>query len=122
MKLQMLILCLQENLVELMETWNTHTLQSLPNGNDRGKRPILRYSLPQLYNAQDHTCTVEHGEVEICENQTSPGMLTCSDETVGELCEILMEENALSEPFTATEAKELYIQLRQIIKLEMSRV
>ena len=97
-------------------------MQPLPKCRDMGKRPILLYRLPQLYGASDHMCRIQNDEVDVCENETSPKMLTCADDIVRELCDILMDENDLLQPSTASDAKKLYIQLRQIIKLEMSAV
>lgn len=111
-------MCIQKNLDEIRDTWNTHRLQSNDNGVGGGKRPVLLYNLPHLYHAHDHLCPVDEYEINICEEETTSKIL-CADENISELCKILMEEGQMNYPTTATEAKELYIQLREIILCEL---
>ncbi|KAK3088617.1 hypothetical protein FSP39_021324 [Pinctada imbricata] len=112
---------IQANLDEVCDIWNTHRLQSNDNRVGGGKRPILLYSLPHLYGLNNHICQVEETEVDICAEETTPKP-SCGDNTASELCEILMEKYHMSEPTSATEAKELYMRLRQMIRSELGDI
>ncbi|KAJ8299484.1 hypothetical protein KUTeg_023544, partial [Tegillarca granosa] len=73
---------IQADLDDVQDIWNTHVLQSKNAVTGGGWRPILMYTLPQLYSAEDHICPANENEVTICEEQTLPKTLTCADETV----------------------------------------
>ncbi|KAJ8319785.1 hypothetical protein KUTeg_001372 [Tegillarca granosa] len=108
---------IQADLDDVQDIWNTHVLQSKNAVTGGGLRPILMYTLPQLYSAEDHICPANENEVTICEEQTLPKTLTCADETVFQLCTLFMEENNLSFPQDSNQAKDLYIRLRECIRL-----
>ena len=80
-----------------------------------GDRPLMMYTLPELYNAEDRLCHVPHEDIAVCEEETLPKANIPCDETVKELCTILMTENNLKLPTDAKEAVELYKQLRDNI-------
>jgi hypothetical protein len=106
----------------VQELWNTHIIQSKPGVTETGKRPILMYSLPQLYSAEDHLCLVDEEKITICAEETVQKTSTCADETLLELCSLLMKDNYLSKPTDSNEARHLYIHLRQLIQLELDRL
>ncbi|CAC5395296.1 unnamed protein product [Mytilus coruscus] len=110
---------IQSDLDDLRCTWNKHTMQKKP-GNGSGKRPILLYSIPHIYNAEDHLYSTDEMEVLVCEGETTPKKMC--DETVFELCTGLMTENNLMKPSNANECKKLYVTLRQILKHELAEL
>ncbi|XP_061164518.1 uncharacterized protein LOC133173551 [Saccostrea echinata] len=110
---------IQENLDELRSTWNTHVLQSKTNGIGGPRRPILMYTIPELYQAEDHLCVVAESKIRICGEETREKTITCADETIFELCTLMMEENGFSKPRDSNEARLLYRNLRQLVHEEL---
>lgn len=110
-----MVIYLQDELDEVVRIWNTHQIRSRPaHGVQRG-RPILMYSMPQLYAAEDKLQGVLPEEVAVCKEEcTSKGQFPC-DETLFELCILLMAENVWSPPMDAYSATELYSLLRNEI-------
>ncbi|KAJ8311880.1 hypothetical protein KUTeg_010567 [Tegillarca granosa] len=99
------------DLDDAQDIWNTHVLQSKNAVTGGERRPILMYTLPQLYSAEDHICPANKNEVTICEEQTLPKTFTCADETVFQLCTLFMEENNLSFPQDSNQAKDPHMSL-----------
>lgn len=107
-----MVIYLQDELDEVVRTWNIHQLRSRPAHGVQSGRPILMYSMPQLYAAEDKLQDVLPEEVAVCKEECTPkGQYPC-DETVFELCFLLMAENVLSPPTDACSATELYSRLR----------
>ncbi|KAJ8318739.1 hypothetical protein KUTeg_003830 [Tegillarca granosa] len=100
------------DLDDAQDICNTHVLQSKNAVTGGGRRPTLMYTLPQLYSAEDHICPANKNESKLC-----PKTLTCADETVFQLCTLFMEENNLSFPQDSNQANDLYIRLREWIRL-----
>ena len=76
----------------------------------------MLYTCPRLYNAEDCLQQVNQRKVQLCEAMCrQKGDIPCSDETVFELCCIIMHENNYIPPTNAEEAKHLYTSLRQNI-------
>ena len=74
------------------------------------------YMLPELFFGEDRLCPIAAADLWICEEETtSKGDYPC-DETVYELCKIIMEENAWDHPTTVNEGKQLYINLRAHVR------
>lgn len=94
-----------------MEIWNTHTISG---GKDMhgGNRPIMLYSLPELYNKQHCLCYADETQITACSEETTPKAEFSCDETVRDLCLLLMEEDRYESPRDSEEAKKLYIHLR----------
>lgn len=87
-----LLLCfLQDDLDEVVTTWNSHTISTKAGHGVIGGCPILMYTLPQMYGGEDKVKTIDMGV------GTPKGQYPC-DETVFELCCLLMEENGLDAP------------------------
>ncbi|XP_034530357.1 uncharacterized protein LOC117805873 [Notolabrus celidotus] len=105
----------QEELNEVVRTWNTHKIRPRPGQDVHGGRPVLMYTVPQAYSAEDKLKTVELEEVAVCKEECTPKSQFPCDETVFELCLLLMQENGWEIPSDAFDAAELYISLRTII-------
>ena len=74
----------------------------------------------RLYGVQDYLHTVPQDTIDICMEQcTMKGPLPC-DETVYELCSLLMEEHTRQQPDSGEEAVLLYQFLREQIIMELS--
>ena len=108
------VIYLQDELDEVVRIWNTHTRSRPAHCVQRG-RPILMYSMPQLYASEDKLQCVLPEEVAVCKEECIPkGQFPC-DETLFELCILLMAENVWSPPTDAYSATELYSLLRNEI-------
>ncbi|KAJ8303145.1 hypothetical protein KUTeg_019541 [Tegillarca granosa] len=104
----------QKDLDNFVEIWNTHAMSGGLNIRG-GNRPIMLYTLPELYDKQQCLCNVDEREIEICAEETTPKQYYPCDETVRDLCLLLMEENEFEFPKDAENAKKLYIRLRELI-------
>ena len=56
-----------------------------------GNRPIMLYNLPELYNKEHCLCYVDEREIDVCAEETTPKLDIPCDETVRDLCMLLME-------------------------------
>lgn len=99
----------------LTTMWNTHTLSSSSNILREGNRPLMMYTLPELYGYENQLCPVDSYEVLLCEEETTPKPEHPCDETVKELCYDIMEEAGDAMPEDADCARELYLSLREAI-------
>lgn len=103
---------MQDELDEVVRTWNTHQIRPRPAHGTRGGRPVLMFSMPQLYGGEDKLQPVLEEEIVVCKEECTPkGQYPC-DETVFELCTLLMDENDWDVPLDAYAAAELYSLLR----------
>lgn len=106
---------MQDDLDEVVTTWNSHTISTKAGHGAIGGRPILMYTLPQIYGREDKVKTIDMEELLLCKEECTPkGKYPC-DETVFELCCLLMEENGWDAPLDAFLAAELYTKLRSEI-------
>lgn len=78
-------------------------------------RPILMYTIPHLFGGQDHLKEVSRGAVEACKEECQQRGPHPCDETVFNMCCLIMTENFLHSPTTPDEAIELYLFLRACI-------
>ncbi len=95
--------------------WNTHTISSSVNRLREGNRPLMMYTLPELFGCENQLCPVNTHEVNLCEEETTPKPEHPCDDTVKELCFDIMEETGDVMPDNAFSAKELYLSLRDAI-------
>ena len=98
-----------------MKVWNTHAISGSGDQSMRGNRPIMLYTIPELYNKRHCLCEVDEREVDVCLEETTPKSAYPCDDTVRDLCLLLMQENGFLFPTNVEEAKTLYIRLREII-------
>ncbi|KAK1143785.1 hypothetical protein AOXY_G36641 [Acipenser oxyrinchus oxyrinchus] len=105
----------QAELDATVNLWNSHRIRPSKNHNVPSGRPVVMYTCKELYGAQDYLCSVTDDEVNACLEECTPkGPFTC-DETVFELCSLLMEEEDRQKPHCAEEAALLYHFLRDKI-------
>ncbi|XP_063076248.1 uncharacterized protein LOC134466278 isoform X1 [Engraulis encrasicolus] len=106
---------IQEELQQVAQLWNTHVVRKSRNAVAPSGRPILMYTLPHLFGGQDYLKQVPQEAVEACKEECQQrGPCPC-DETVFDMCCLIMAENFLHSPTTADEAIELYLFLRACI-------
>lgn len=95
-----------------MDVWNTHTISG-GKGMHGGNRPIMLYTLPELYNKQRCLCYANEAEVDACSEETTPKADFSCDETVRDLCLLIMEEDGYAFPKDCEDARKLYTHLRE---------
>ncbi|PIK51443.1 hypothetical protein BSL78_11682 [Apostichopus japonicus] len=110
----------QDDIDHVAEQWNCHRIRPLRNNITVHGRPVVMYSCPELYGTRDYLHRVEPLEVLVCREEcTFKGEFPC-DEDFFHLCCILMEENNLQEPSSPFDAVTLYLNLRNILRLELN--
>lgn len=111
------LLCIspQRELEEVAQLWNCHRIRPSRNAVSPSGRPLVMYNIPQLFGSTNHLKAVNPQQVELCRQECLPrGPLPC-DQTVFDICCLIMSENHLHPPTTAEEAVELYLYLRASI-------
>lgn len=93
------------------------TLRVKPGHGVIGGRPILMYTLSEMYGAEDNLKTVDMEELALCKEECTPKSQYPCDETVFDLCCLLMQEKGWDTPRDAFSAAELYTLLRIEINL-----
>ncbi|XP_053699784.1 uncharacterized protein LOC128757644 [Synchiropus splendidus] len=109
---------MQDELDEVVNTWNSHKIRSRLTGDAASGRPVVMYSFPAIHSAEDRLKSAEMEEVIVCMEECMPKAPFPCDETVFELCCLLMEENEWHAPSDPLVASDLYITLRgEILKI-----
>ncbi|KAJ8309923.1 hypothetical protein KUTeg_011788 [Tegillarca granosa] len=108
---------IQDELDRIVEMWNAHRIRPYRNRNIQCGRPMVMYNLPHLYRRQPQNCTVSNLQIELCENECSPNSCYPCDDTVFELCCMLMMDENYSVPSSPEEALLLYHFLRNSIRM-----
>lgn len=108
-----MLLSLQDELDEVVHTWNSHKIRPRSSNDVGSGRPVVMYSFPELHSAEDRLKPIAMEEVTMCLEECTPkGQFPC-DQTVFELCCLLMEEKGWDAPADPLAAADLYIMLRE---------
>lgn len=106
----------QDELDEVVNSWNSHKIRQRASDGAASGRPFVMYSFPELHSAEDRLKPTAMEEVTLCMEECTPkGQFPC-DETVFELCCLLMEEHGWEAPADPLAAADLYIFLREEIQ------
>lgn len=73
------------------------------------------YACPQMYGSQDYLCEVPQDKVNICLTECTPKSEFTCEQTMFELCCLIMSENNLERPNSAEDGVRLYGFLREEI-------
>ncbi|XP_052105159.1 uncharacterized protein LOC127738093 [Mytilus californianus] len=76
--------CFMDIIQMIFGALGIHILCRKKPGNGSGKRPILLYSIPHIYNAEDRLYSTDEMEVLVCEGETTPKKMC--DETYDGTC------------------------------------
>ncbi|XP_034018176.1 uncharacterized protein LOC117503115 [Thalassophryne amazonica] len=95
---QFCFLGLVQELDEVVQTWNTHKIRLRPGQDVHSGHPVLMYTVPSLYGAEDKLKLVEPEEVAVCKEECTPKSQIPCDETVYDLSVLLMQENQWGHP------------------------
>ncbi len=109
---------IQEELDEVARVWNAHRIR--PSANERvpSGRPLIMYTLPQVYNTRDYSQPVEADAVDVCASECTFRSVSC-DEDMHELFQIYMASHGWTMPVDHSAAVDLYIRLREAICSEL---
>jgi len=78
-------------------------------------RPYIMFTCPELYNTIDYLCAADGVKLECCRQQCLAKTVVPCDDTVFELCCIIMQDSGWDFPYSAREGIDLYINLRREI-------
>ena len=106
----------QDDLDQVVHLWNTHSMRADRTLARQKGRPVIFYTLPELYGAEDKLADVNIQEVVRCQAECSPKRSYPCDRDVFDLCCILMEENGWVVPNDGYEAARLYLLLKDTIQ------
>lgn len=114
---------MQEELDNVALLWNTHRIRPVrnsaaPSGAASGK-PVTMYNLPELVGAQKQSCRIPEAYLRVCAEECEPKKHFPCDETVFELCLIIMDENFKAAPKDVDEAISLYKFLRYTMRTNL---
>ena len=114
------IIVFQRELDEVARMWDCHRMQRHRNMIAPCGKPIIMYTSPELYNAEDKLVAVDALDVEVCIDQCLfKRWQPCRNSSVFEFCCHLMVENHLEFPSNAREGIILYSTLRELIYNEL---
>lgn len=102
---------LQADLDSMALHWNSHCIRPTKNQNVPNGRPFTMFYMPHLYNALDYLCDIDKAKMDTCEELCNVNVLLC-DETMRELCDMLLLQHHLQKPTSATDLSDLYIFLK----------
>ena len=109
---------IQEELDEVVTTWNDHRIRASNNPRAPNGRPSIMYAVPDLYGAQNFLQLADQTKLEICREECCFKDYPC-DEDVYHLCVELMTEHNLVMSDDVYQITDLYLQLRQMILVEI---
>lgn len=101
------IFFLQRELQEVTHLWNCHRICASKNAVSPSGRPLMMYSLPQLFGTTDYLKTVFPEQIHACREECLPRGPHPCDDSVFEICCLAMSESNLHPPTTPEEAIEL---------------
>lgn len=107
----------QDELNDVIKVWNSHSLQKRHNNINIQGKPILLYTIPEYYGKQNCLCNVDERDIQLCDEETiTLNHMNPCDDTIFELCSLLMEENNWVNPTDADAGVKLYLELRREIR------
>lgn len=113
-----LVNLLQIDLDETAAVWDCHSIRSVRNQRAYHGRPYIMFTCPELYNTIDYLCAADGVKLECCRQQCLAKTVVPCDDTVFELCCIIMQDSGWDFPYSAREGIDLYINLhREILSL-----
>ena len=101
--------------------WNAHKIRKQPNQNVPHGRPQILYSSPHIVGAENCMCPADNDDIRICQEECVDMAMEQCDDTVTELCQLLIEEGVIvgvdmSNTITVQEKVDLYKKLRSEIR------
>ena len=110
------MLIMQHELDEKKKIWNTHYTREVKNSESSPGRPNVLYFLPERSGGRNCSLPISMNDVEVCNAFVEQPPITGSADHSHELARLIMHENALELPKSATEARNLFVTLIQNIE------
>ncbi|KAJ8314828.1 hypothetical protein KUTeg_006978, partial [Tegillarca granosa] len=107
---------IQAKLDQIVSVWDVHCLQRKKNSDANVGKPFLLYNAPEMFGGNDKLCHLNADDYEICKEETVDLPDIPCDDTVYELCCLLMEEGGWDLPLNTQDGIELYMNLRNSIR------
>ncbi|XDV33831.1 hypothetical protein PO909_004099 [Leuciscus waleckii] len=111
---------IQEELNEIATVWNAHRIRPSANCNVPSGIPNIMFMAPQLYGTEDFIVHQDRDDLQTAEDACLFLSAVPCDEEVFDLCTIFMEERHLSFPRDRQEALELYVELRNVVRPQIT--
>ena len=110
---------IQHELDEMKKIWNTHYIREVRNSESPPGRPNVLYFLPERSGGRNCSFPINMNDVEVCNAFVEqPSITGCTDHS-HELARLIMHENALELPKSATEARNQFVTLIQNIEVKL---
>ncbi|KAI7801287.1 hypothetical protein IRJ41_003539 [Triplophysa rosa] len=110
---------IQEQLDDIATVWNAHRIRPSANCNVPCGIPNIMFMAPQLWGTEDFIVQPD-SDLQIAQEACMFLSAIPCDEEVFDLCTILMEEQNLRFPSDRREAFELYVELRDAIRSQIT--
>ena len=99
----------------MQRVWNAHRIRTTKNANLVGGKPLLLYSIPHMYGADDYLTEISLAQIQACKQEClQRGTLPCHKSVFGACCH-LMAVNGWESKEDGDQATQLYLSLRQEI-------
>lgn len=109
----------QNDIEEMVQTWNLHVIRPSKNQNCPSGRPAVMYMAPNLYGTHSYLHTVGEAEIETCKDKCEFREQYPCDRDLFELALIIMQEENWDIPIDVNNALQLYCDLRSKILQEL---
>ncbi len=110
---EFILLCIfQTALNNIALTWNSHVISASRNAVAPNGRPLLMYMNPELFGGRECICTFSCEDLEVCKEECMFTNDRLCDNTIFELCCVLMIEINVQKTAEIADRKELYLTLR----------
>lgn len=76
---------MQDELDEVVTTWNSHKIRAKEGRGVIGGHPILMYTLPEMHGAEDNLKTIDMEELALYKEECTPKSQYPCDDTVFDL-------------------------------------
>ena len=106
----------QRTLDDIKLVWNSHKLQTQRNQTGPTGRPMIMYTMPQMYNTRNYEQQVDADDLGHCRDRCTFRRSTTCDQAVYTLCEFLIADYVIELPVNAEEGCELYLFLRKEVR------
>lgn len=100
----------------MVDVWNTHRIRATAGSRGPAGRPIMLFTIPEVYGAAECCCIIDENDLDACIDECHfvDSELPCSEE-IFNLAKLYMEENNWIDGHDAYSAANLYVQLRNAI-------
>lgn len=99
--------------------WNSHKIRKPKNSISPSGRPMTMFKMPQHYSTESYLKYVDEKDLEVCEEECIFNTHTTFDETLNEICQIIITEENLNVTNDPYELVNIYIKLRSTILMNV---